>query len=137
MFGDSDKLAIEQMYGRYLQAFIKRDYATLRECVQAPFVVFTNGDMQTLPSADAVLAYFRGQLATLDQRNYGHAEIVNTRITPLTVDSALINKAYRRYKKDGLLLEDGAAMYPVSKSSGVWKLRGLVGQESRYFGKVY
>jgi hypothetical protein len=28
-------------------------------------------------------------------------------------------------------------LYPVSKSSGTWRLRGLVPQQLQYFGKVY
>ncbi len=136
-FGESDKVAIEKMYDRYFQAFIKKDYAALRECVQAPFVIFTDGNMQTLESVDAIVTFYRKQLESLERRNYDHSDIVNTRLTPLTPDGALINKTYRRYKKDGSLLEEGAAVYPVSKASGAWKLRGLMGQEPQYFGKVY
>jgi hypothetical protein len=137
VFGESDKIAIEKMYDRYFQAFIKKDYAALRECVQAPFVVLTGGQMQSLESVDAIITFYRKQLESLERRNYDHSDIVNTRITPLTPDSALINKAYRRYKKDASLLEEGAAVYPVSKATGAWKLRGLIGQEPQYFGKVY
>lgn len=66
IFGDSDKLAIEQMYSRYLQAFVKKDYTTLRESVQAPFVVLAGGEMQTLESSDAVLTFYRSQLESLE-----------------------------------------------------------------------
>jgi hypothetical protein len=100
------------MYDRYFQAFIKKDYAALRECVQAPFVVLTGGKMQTLESVDAIMTFYRKQLESLERRNYDHSDIVNTRITPLTSDGALINKAHRRYKKDASLLEEGAAVYP-------------------------
>jgi hypothetical protein len=137
VFSESDKIAIEKMYDRYFQAFIKKDYAALRECVQAPFVVLTGGKMQTLESVDAIMTFYRKQLESLERRNYDHSDIVDTRIIPLTSDGALINKAYRRYKKDASLLEEGAAVYPVSKASGTWKLRGLIGQEPQYFGKVY
>ncbi len=136
-FGESDKTAIEKMYDRYLVAFIKKDYAGLRESVQAPFVVWDGGDMQAFASVDAVMGFYRKQLVALEQRNYSHAEITNTRITPLTPDSALINKSIRRFKKDGSVLEEGAAIYPACKSSGAWKLCGMIRQESQYFGKVY
>jgi hypothetical protein len=137
VFGESDKIAIEKMYDHYLLAFIKKDYAALRESFQAPFVVLDGGDMQALTSIDAVMAFYRKQLVALEQRKYDHAEITNTRITPLTPDSALINKSIRRYKKDGSVLEEGAAIYPACKSSGAWKLCGMMRQESQYFGKVY
>jgi len=34
-FGESDKIAIEKMYSRYVTAFIKQDYTALRDSVQA------------------------------------------------------------------------------------------------------
>ena len=43
VFGESDKSRIEKMYDRYLLAFIKKDYAALRESFHAPFVVWTEG----------------------------------------------------------------------------------------------
>src|SRR5580698_617013 len=94
-------------------------------------------DGMMLESVDAVITFYRNQRESLEKRNYDHSGIVSTRIIPLTADDALINVAYRRYKKDGSLLEEGAAFYPVSKSSGDWKLRGAVAQEPKYFGKVY
>ena len=137
VFGESDKIAIEKMYDRYLLAFISKDYAALRDCVQAPFVVLAGGDIQTLSSVDDVMTFYRKQIVALEQRNYDHAEITNTRITALTPDSALLNKSIRRFKKDGSVLEEGAAIYPACKSSGAWKLCGMMRQESQYFGKVY
>ncbi len=68
--------------------------------------------MRVFTSIDSVMAFYRKQLAALEQRNYDHAEITNTRITPLTPDSALINKSIRRYKNDGSVLEEGAAICP-------------------------
>jgi len=79
VFGESDKIAIEKMYDHYLLAFIKKDYDALRESFQAPFVVLDGGDMQALTSVDAVMAFYRKQLVALEQRNYDHAEITNTR----------------------------------------------------------
>lgn len=133
----ADKVAIEKLYDRYLQAFVTQDYALIRECIQAPFVVFSQGEMRAFESTDAVISFFRTQRQALDQRGYLRAEILKSQVTPLSAKSALINKSYRRFKKDGTFLEDGAAIYPVSKSSGVWKLRGLIPQEPKHFGKVY
>jgi hypothetical protein len=80
---------------------------------------------------------YRDQFEMLDKQNYDRSEIFGTHITPLMADCALINKAYRRYKKDGSLLEEQAVVYVVSKSSGAWKLRGIMRQELKYFGKTY
>lgn len=137
MFNESDKIAIEKMYDRYVQAFIKRDYATLRECVHVPFLVWTGGELRTLGSVDAVIENYRKQLVALEARNYDRAEILSSRITALTAESALVNKSIRRYKKDGPVLEEIAAMYPVCKSASGWKLCGLVRQDPQQFGKVY
>ena len=136
VFDSSDRIAIDEMYERYFNAFVAQDYKTLRECVQAPFVVMRGGAMQTLESVDAVTTFYQNQRQTLAQRGYDHSKLLRTQITPLTADSALINKSYTRYKKDGSTLEQGAAVYPVSKSSGMWKLRGVMGQNPQYFGKL-
>jgi hypothetical protein len=135
-FGNADKLAIEQMYDRYTQAFIKKDYAKILECVEAPFFSFL-GDLSILESMDAVAASYRGQRESLDQRAYDHTEIVEKHIVALAADRALLNTTFRRYKKDGSLLEEGAGAYLVRKSSGIWKLRGVMRQDLKYFGKIY
>ena len=135
-FGDSDKLAIEQMYDRYTEAFIMRDYAKLRDYVQLPFVTF-QGEVRILESMDAVLAFYRPIRDSLDQRSFDHGEVVGKRVVALAADRALLNTAYRRYRKDGSLLEEGAAAYLVSKSSGTWKVCGVMPQDPKYFGNIY
>jgi len=134
---DADRAAIQKMYDRYAQAFIKQDYAALRDSVQAPFVVSAGGALQTFGSVDAVVEHYRKQRGALEPRGYGDSKITAVRITALTAGSALINASYRRFKKDGSLLEEGAAVYPVCKSSGAWKLCGVMGQDPRHFGKTY
>jgi len=78
-FGDSDKLAIEQMYDRYTEAFIMRDYAKLRDYVQLPFLTF-QAELRILESMDAVLAFYGPVRESLDQRSFDHGEIVGKRI---------------------------------------------------------
>ena len=132
---DAEKAAIRKMYDRYVQAFIKQDYSVVRESVHAPFVSFGAGALQTLGSVDAVVEYYRKQRGALEQRGYADAKITAFRIMPLTADSALINASFRRFKKDGSVLEQGAAVYPVCKSAGAWKLCGALRQEPGFFGK--
>jgi hypothetical protein len=122
-FGDSDKLAIEQMYDRYTEAFITRDYAKLREYIQLPFVTF-QAEVRVLGSLDEVLAFYRPIRDSLDQRSFDHGEVVGKRIVALAADRALLNTAYRRYRKDGSLLEEGAAAYLVSKSLAPGRFAG-------------
>jgi hypothetical protein len=40
IFSESDILVIEQMYDRYIQAFITKDYTSIREFLQARFICF-------------------------------------------------------------------------------------------------
>lgn len=134
---DADAAAIRKMYDRYVQAFVKQDYAAVRECVQAPFVSSAGGQLQSLGSVDAVVDYYRKLRGALEQRGYSDAKITAFRITALTADNALINASFRRFKKDGSVLEEGAAVYPVCKSAGAWKLCGVMQQDSKYFGNVY
>ena len=135
-FGETDKLAIEQMFDRYVEAFVQKDYPKLLEFVEAPFLVM-QGDLRSLNSTDAVLAFYREIRQNLDQRGFDHGDIVGKRIIPLAADRALLNTAYRRYNKNGSLLEERASIYLVTKSSGTWKLRSVVNQDLQYFGKVY
>jgi hypothetical protein len=58
-------------------------------------------------------------------------------MTVLAADRALVNKTFRRYRKDGTLLAEMAVIYVVSKSSGTWKLCGLFNQDWEHFGKTY
>lgn len=134
---DADSAAIRKMYDRYVQAFVKQDYALVRECVQAPFVSASGGTLQTLGSADAVVDYYRKLRGALEQRGYADAKITGFRITALTANNALINASFRRFKTDGSVLEEGAAVYPVCKSAGAWKLCGVMQQDSKHFGKTY
>ena len=135
-FSGSDKLAIEQMLERYKQAFQMKDYTKLREYVQSPFVTFPDVP-KIYESMDAVMNRYRDNREPLDERNYDNTQWGKTRITVLAADKALINKTFRRYKKDGSLLEEGASVYLVSKSSGTWKIYGSLSQEPTYFDKSF
>jgi hypothetical protein len=135
-FSDSDKLAIDQMLERYSHAFEMKDYNTLREYVESPFVTFPDAP-KIYESMDAVMNRYHDNREPLDERNYDHSRFGKTRITVLAADKALINKTIRRYKRDGSLLEELATVYLVSKSSGTWKIYGSLVQEPMYFGKSF
>ena len=86
---------------------------------------------------EAVIQQFRNLRDPLDARGYDHSKYVNTRITVLAADRAFVNKTYRRFKKDGTVLEEKAAIYLVSKTGGSWKIYGVFSQELPYFGSVF
>ena len=137
-FGKSNKAAIEQLLDRYVRAYSAKDYAALRECIQVPFIRLPNTAMwDVLGTVDEAMTYYRNQRDALDKDNYDHSQFVQTRITALGTNRALVDQTYRRYRKDGTLLLEAAAIYVVSKSSGAWKLCGVLVQDLKEFGKVY
>src|SRR4030095_5382568 len=127
-FGVAEKAAIEQLFDRYVQAYSTKDYAKLREQLQAPFLRFPAG-VEVLPTMDDVMNYYRMQRDALDLQNYARSQFVQSRITPLAADRALVNRTYRRYRKDGTVLLEASAIYFVSKSSGAWNICGTFAQD--------
>jgi hypothetical protein len=134
-FGASDKAAIGELFDRYNQAASTKDYSTLREQLQAPFLRFPAG-VEVLPTLDDVMNFYRMLRESFDVQ-YARSQLVESRITALAADRALVNGRYRRYRKDGTVLLEASAIYLVSKSSGAWKICGVFAQELDAFGKVY
>jgi len=136
-FEAHDKTEIEQLLDRYAEAFVSKDYTKLRATIQAPFVRLP-GNWDVLRTVDDVMAWYRQQREALDKENFEpRAKFLDSRMTVLGADRALVNKTFRRYRKDGSLLAEMAVFYVVSKSSGAWKLSGILTQDWEYFGKVY
>ena len=135
-FKDSDKAAVEELLNRYVRAYSTKDYAALRDLLQVPFVRFPEG-WEVMGTLDEVMTYYRNQRDPLDKDNYDHTTFVRSRMTVLSADRVLVDRVYRRYRKDGSLLLEAAAVYVVSKSSGTWKLCGTFGHDVKEFGKIY
>ena len=135
-FGQADASAINEMFDRYSLAFQKKDYSALPDYLGTPFVLFVT-EPKPIETMEAVIQQFRNLRDPLDARGYDHSKYVNTRITVLAADRAFVNKTYRRFKKDGTVLEEKAAIYLVSKTGGSWKIYGVFSQELPYFGSVF
>ena len=75
----------------------------------------------------------------LDKQDFlaSRSQFLDSRLTVLTADRALVNRTFRRNRKDGTILLEAGAIYAVSKSSGTWKICGLLAQDIENFGKVY
>ena len=58
-------------------------------------------------------------------------------MTILTADRALVNRTFRRNRKDRTIVLEAGAVYALSKSSGTWKICGLFAQDFENVGKVY
>jgi hypothetical protein len=85
-----------------------------------------------------VTNWFRSNRDALDKQDFlARSQFLDSRLTVLTADRALVNRTFRRNKRDGSLLLEAGAVYAVSKSSGTWKICGLFAQEFENFGKVY
>ena len=58
-FGNSDREAIERLLDRYVRAYSTKDYAALRECIQAPFIRFltSTANWYVLGTMDDAITY--------------------------------------------------------------------------------
>jgi hypothetical protein len=146
LFGPPEKAAIERLFDGYSNAFSKEDYAQLGTFIQAPFVRFGPSntraetgpaDWVVLSTMDDAISFFRAAQDALTAQGVERFEWGQTRITALSVDRALVDRTYRRYRKDGTLVMEAASVYVVSKSSGSWRICGILNQDPREFGKVY
>jgi hypothetical protein len=148
-FGQADVAAIDQLFDRYYQAFASKDYAKLRDYLRAPFILDTAGDrgpaqrlapfvgLGTVLTLEGVIDSYQVLRDSLDAQAYERSQTVQRRITALSHDRALVNSVYQRYRKDGTVLVEAAAVYVVTKSAGAWKVSGILAQEVGEFGNVY
>jgi hypothetical protein len=86
---------------------------------------------------DEAINFYRAAQDALATQDVERFEWGQTRITALSVDRALVIKTYRRYRKDGTLLQQATSVYVLSKTSGSWKICAILNQDLREFGKVY
>ena len=133
-FTDADKAAIELTLNRYAQAFSTKDYAALRETLQAPFVQFPGG-FSVMETLDDVMNYYIS-LRERQPSEYDHSSFGESTLIVLSPDRAIFDRNWRRYRKDGSVSLESAGMYVVSKSSGTWKLCGVFNRDKNEFGKT-
>ena len=132
----SDREAINEMFENYSLSFGERDYVELRDYLQVPFLYFPEEPV-VFENLDNVIKAYGNLRQALDELDYGYSKIIETRITALSSNRALVNKTYQRFKKDGTFLEKRAFLYIVSKDNGKWKIYGILEQDLSNFGKIY
>jgi hypothetical protein len=102
-FGESNKVAIAQLFDRYSRAYSTKDYAALRECLQVPFIRLpadtATWDVQG--TMDEAMTYYKSHRGALDKDNYDHSQYIRTETKALGANRALVEQLYRRYRKDG------------------------------------
>ena len=110
----------------------------MRDLLQVPFLGWGDRGVASLESIDEVIKFYRTTREGLDTRGYktGRVDLSDARITVLSPTRVLFNVRYR-YKVDGSLLEEGAGIYLMSKSSGRWKMQGNIPQDPAEMGKVH
>lgn len=137
-FAESDKAAIGELFDRYSHAYSTKDYAAIRECLQVPFIRLAadTAIWHVQQTMDEVMTYYKNHREALDKDNYDHSQYMRTEVTALGANRALVNQIYRRYRKDGTVLREAAAVYVVSKSSGTWKMCGILDQDLEEYGKI-
>jgi hypothetical protein len=135
-FKGSDRAAVEKLLDRYVRAYSAKDYAALRDCLQAPFARFPERGWELMGTLDEVMTYYKNQRDTLD-KDYDHSSFIRSKLTVLSAERVLVDQVYRRYRKDGSLLLEAGAVYVGCKSSGTWKVCGTFAHDVKEFGKAH
>ena len=135
---DANRQEIQKAWDEYAKAFITKDYDKLRGLLQVPFVRWNDRETTSVESLDKVIENYRRTREALDHRGYKttQAALSDARISVLSPTRVLLNIRYRRYKTDGTVLEEGAGIYLMSKTSGNWKIQGILSQDPGEMGKV-
>jgi hypothetical protein len=135
MFSAADAADATAVVHRYFAAFTAKDCGTMRAVFNAPYLM-GGRELTALPDLDAVLQRYQAIRGPLDQADYSASKAVEVRITPLHAGSALANVHWRRLKKDGGLLNEGAEMMLVAKVDGQWKITGVLPEDLRQYQKA-
>lgn len=133
-YTDADTAAIQSVIHRYFAAFTAKDYGTFGEYFQAPFVGFGR-DAAIVPTFEEVLKQYQSIRDPLDNADYSASKAAEIRVTPLNPARALAAVHWQRFKKDGSLLNEGAEFLIMSKTTGSWKIAGVMGQQLQFYGK--
>jgi len=133
-FTAADQRAIRSAVDGYFEAFTAKDFASFGKYFQAPFVVFGR-QVRILATLQDVVRQWRGIREPLDNSAYGASKVLQIRIIPVSSERALADIHWQRLLKDGAVMSEGAEFYFMSKSSGSWKLAGVMGQQLALFGQ--
>ena len=136
---DSNRKDIEKVLTEYSDIFVGKAYDRLKDVCQVPFVRVDDRETVALRTMEEVIELYRQVREPLDARGYKTSRLLlsETRISVLSATQVLVNLPYDRYKIDGSLLERGSGFYILSKSSGTWKISGVLSQDPSQTGKVY
>ena len=92
---------------------------------QAPFVSIGVENV-TVPTVDDVVTRYRGIREPLDQQDYSQSLAAEIRVTATIANRAIADVHWKRLKKDKTLLVEFSEFLFMSKTSGAWKIAGVM-----------
>jgi hypothetical protein len=134
VFSDADRSAIPAVIHNYFAAFTAKDYGSFDKHFQAPFLGYGREPV-IVATFDEVLKRYQGIRDPLDAADYSASKATEIRLIPMTPFLAQANVHWQRFKKDGTLLNEGSEFMLMSKSTGTWKIAGVLPQQFLLYGK--
>ena len=106
----------------YLQTFVRKDAQAIAD------KLFTNPSVSVGPNGVAAntpeqnAKQYTGTIQQLVDRGWDKSVSERTDVCVVNANAAFVNIHYNRFKKDGSLLQTGAAMYLLNKGKDTWRI---------------
>jgi len=137
-FGETEKAAVVATVNTYFQSFTVKDWDAFRNCFKPPYIMWVVGNPpNSFATLDDIVMRYQGVRAPLDMADYALSKAAGVIVRPLAPDSALAEVHWRRDKKDGSLLSEGAEILALVKTPTGWKINGNVAERLSQYGKVF
>jgi hypothetical protein len=138
VFGDQEKADVAAVVNNYFAAFSRKDYAALGNTETVPFLRwFVGGTPNVATSIEDVVTVSRTTRDGLDNSDYALSRAAEMIITPLSATSAMVDVHWRRDKKDGSLLQEGAEILTLLKTPAGWRINSVIGRALSHYGKRF
>ena len=122
---DEDAIVAEvrAFYGRYIDAWSRRDAAEVARCYDRPYVGLSGEHELSLVTSDADHDHWYQQVLTsYDQRGWKRSGIAGLEIWPLSSSLAQLVADVFRYRQDGSVLDHSRSTYMLRRRSDGWKV---------------
>jgi len=137
-FGEAEKTAVIASVNAYFDAFTRKDWTAFGACFQPPYMMWAVGaPPNTFATRDDVVMRYQGVRAPLDNVDYAVSRAAQVTVRPLTLTSAMADVHWRRDKKDGSLLSEGAEILTLVKTAAGWKINGNIAERLDQYGKSF
>jgi hypothetical protein len=137
-FGEPEKTAVVTTVNAYFDGFTRKDWTAFRACFQPPYMMWAVGTPpNTFATLDDIVTRYQGVRAPLDNVDYAVSRAAQVTVRPLTITSALADVHWRRDKRDGSLLSEGAEILTLVKTAAGWKINGNIAERLDQYGKSF